>query len=102
MTHENRPDTDIISTFFRQIHYIKLIDKTYIGSEKLDYLSIVYFIFMINVNSSRSHYTDRMRTNKQPHEIKKVATFFNQRSPTITIEPVPIVDLQKAWASKNF
>jgi len=65
----------------------------------LVYLSIVYFILVININSSRSHHTNRICTNKEPHEIKKVTTLLYQSSSRVNIEPIPIVDLYDQYHS---
>lgn len=84
--------------FWIEEHYteiiIRLIKESYILTERLIlklghwvivtqvqhliYLSIIYFILVININSSRSHHTNRICTNKQSHQIKEVATLLYQ------------------------
>lgn len=74
---------------------------TYFKSQsKLNYLSIIYFIFVVNINRPRSHHTNRVSTSKQPHQIKEVAALFYQSPSRVNVKPVPIVDLLQAWFHK--
>uniref|UniRef100_A0A0A9DXY9 Uncharacterized protein n=1 Tax=Arundo donax TaxID=35708 RepID=A0A0A9DXY9_ARUDO len=50
---------------------------------------------MVNINSSRSHNTYWICSCKQSHQIEEVAALLNQSSPTVAIEPVPVVYLNK-------
>jgi hypothetical protein len=64
-------------------------------------LSIIHFILMVNINSSRCHHTNWIGFCKKSHQIKEVATLLNQSSSTVAVEPIPIVYLQELQQLKT-
>jgi hypothetical protein len=73
------------------MHPMKYLDQTVRHPD----LSIILFILMVNIDGSRSHHTNWVGSCKQSHQITEVAALFYQSSPTVAIEPVPVIYLQE-------